>query len=227
MPKLLLFDIDGTLIDSGGAGLLALNWALEELTGVADGMRDVNPAGKTDIQILREALANAGLEMEQRLFSGFMVSYPMHLEKALKVTNGGVKPGVRELLERLQIQEDHYLGLLTGNVEIGARLKLQRYSLHSFFSVGAYGSDEEDRNKLPVVAIRKAQKAYGVSVGLSDCVVIGDTPRDVECAKVHGLPCLVVATGRYPLEVLQLTEADLILPDLSDTDRIVQWVARL
>lgn len=224
MATLILFDIDGTLVYSGGAGKRGFNLTLEKLTGIRDGFDAVDCRGKTDIQIIREACTALGLDMDGRLVSEFLAAYPLYLKEAMSTAEGHVKPGVRELLERLSSEESFFLGLLTGNVEAGARLKLEPFDLYSFFPFGAFGNDEEDRNLLLPVAVRRLLEFSGVAVDYSDCIVIGDTPLDVECASVYGAYSLAVATGTHPVEVLEGVGADLVLPDLSETDRVVEWI---
>ena len=227
MVSLILFDIDGTLIDTGGAGLIALNRTVEDLLGIENSMDGVNPAGKTDLQILREALAKHSREPSQDFINNFLNAYPGHLADALRKTNGSVKPGVEVLLNDLECKPEYCLGLLTGNLEVGAQLKLKRYSLWHYFKLGAYGTDDENRNGLVQVAIRKYSEKFGVPLQSSECVIIGDTPRDVECAQVNGSPCLAVATGRYDFETLNKNGADLVLPNLSHTAKIIQWLNSL
>lgn len=227
MPKLILFDVDGTMVDSGGAGKEALTHTLEDLVGITDGFHSVSFVGKTDMQILREALSKHGLEFEPRLMAGFLDRYPDHLKAAMVTRTSRLKPRVRELLLRLQAKNGFFLGLLTGNVEVGARMKLEPFSLNSFFPFGAFGDDEEDRNLLLPVAVRRLVERKGVSVDYANCVVIGDTPLDVACAKAFGAPCIAVGTGPCPIEDLYSTDADLVLQDFTDTDLIVRWLDRL
>ena len=225
MPKLILFDIDGTLIDSGRAGSVALNRALEELTGVSNGLRGVDLAGNTDPRIIREAFEKLGLSSRDGLMGPLIERYLVHLRAEVPVAKGRhLKLGVKELLSALQGRDDFFLGLLTGNLEEGAGIKLGPFGLNPFFQVGAYGSDEEDRNRLLPVAVRRLHEMEGVLIDYRDCIVIGDTPRDVTCARVHGSRCLAVATGLYSLEVLEKTEADLVVSDLSDRELILRWI---
>ena len=137
-----------------------------------------------------------------------------------------MKVGVMELLHTLQGLEDIFLGLLTGNTEEGARLKLASYSLNRFFPLGAFGSDAEERNRLLPIALKRLRQAESISVRYQDCVVIGDTPKDVECAHAHGASAIAVATGPYHLEQLKETEADFVVSDLSNTGQIVGWITR-
>ena len=223
-PKFILFDIDGTLVGIDGAGSRSLNRALLELTGIPDGFRGINFAGKTDLQIMREGLGKLGLVDEKGLLQALMDSYLLHLREELPKGKPHMKVGVKGVLNALRGLEDIYLGVLTGNVETGARLKLQPFGLGQYFQGGAFGSDSEDRNLLLPIAVRRLQESESISVSYERCVVVGDTPRDVECGLVHGASCIAVATGTYSLEELENTEADLVVPDLSNTEVIVNWI---
>jgi phosphoglycolate phosphatase len=227
MPKLILFDIDGTLLDSGGAGIKALNNALEDLSGVRDGFAGIDCAGKTDKAIIKEALSRCGLEPLNGSIEDFILRYVGHLRKTVHNDRAHVKVGVQALLQRLSRESDMSLGLLTGNVEPGARIKLERFYLNGFFPAGAFGSDEEDRNLLLPIAVRRFLNGPRVSFDYSDCVVIGDTPRDVTCAHVHGASSIAVATGPYSVQDLAKTQANLVIDDLSETEKIVDWIAEL
>lgn len=224
MTKFILFDIDHTLVYSGGAGMVALNRTMEELTGIADGFQGIRCAGKTDAQILREAMDKHRLTSVDGDFHRFMSRYVEHLNLAMDEITGHVKPGVLELLHELSKANGFVLGLLTGNIEEGARIKLGRFGLNEFFSVGAYGSDSEDRNVLLPIAVERLAKVHGVHLACEDCLVIGDTPLDVECARVHGAASVAVATGPYSLEALNETGAELVLADLSDTQGVMKWL---
>jgi phosphoglycolate phosphatase-like HAD superfamily hydrolase len=224
MTKFILFDIDHTLIYSGGAGVVALNRTMEELTGIAQGFQGINCAGKTDAQILREAMIKHRLDSSEGDMVRFLRRYVEHLNLAMDEITGHVKPGIQELLNELSRENGFVLGLLTGNIEEGARIKLGRFGLNEFFSVGAFGSDSEYRNDLLPIAVDRLAREHGVKVAFKDCLVIGDTPLDVECAKVHGAGSLAVATGPYALEILNETEPELALPDLSDTREVMAWL---
>jgi len=226
MPRFVLFDIDSTLIDSGGAGRAALNLSLQEFTGVTDGFKEIKFAGKTDPLIIREAFAHLGIAMQDGVLADFLRLYLAHLERTIGNGKGVLKPGVAKLLEKLSRDDRLILGLLTGNIHQGARLKLEQHSLNPYFALGAFGDDSEDRNQLLPVAVRRLSEVMGVSVEYRDCVVIGDTPKDVAAARIHGAVAVAVATGPYPLEALLETEADLVVPDLSDTDGILSWLLR-
>lgn len=227
MPRFILFDIDGTLTDWAGAGRRALNQAMSEVTGIEDGFRGVGFAGKTDLLIIREGLEKLGLDPRGPMISLVAGRYVANLRIEVARGGGHVKVGVRELIEGLQNMDACVLGLLTGNLEEGARIKLEPFGLNQFFSVGAYGDDGEDRNLLLPVALLRLREQRRMSLNPNDCLVIGDTPKDVECARVHGALSIAVATGPYPLEVLQKTGADLVVPDLSGTARLLGWIQGL
>jgi phosphoglycolate phosphatase len=215
--KFLLFDIDGTLIDSGGAGMRSLNLAFEEMFSVRDAFRTVSMAGKTDPQILKEALALHGIESRNGIVPEFYRTYLRYLSEQIVNGKGHVKPGMRELLEILKERKGYVLGLLTGNIEGGAAIKLEHFGLRSFFVTGAFGSDAEDRNRLLPIAVGKLCRTMSIAVPFTDCVVVGDTPRDVECARPYGAFSVAVATGPYSSAALSAAGADIVFEDLSDT----------
>jgi len=216
--KYILFDIDGTLIDSGGAGVQALNLAFEEMFSVCDAFKGISMAGKTDLQIVMEGLRLHRIESSNGIVHGFFDSYVEHLKNNIDPQKGHVKTGIREALDLLKEEKDFLLGLLTGNIERGARMKLGAFDLARYFSIGAFGDDHADRNKLLPIALDKLRKGRSLDLDYSDCVVIGDTPRDVECSKPYGAYAIAVATGPYSYDLLSETEADIVFHDLSDTN---------
>ncbi|MBI5249552.1 MAG: HAD hydrolase-like protein [Desulfomonile tiedjei] len=228
MHALVLFDIDGTLIDSGGAGIAALNQALEDLTGIKDGFNGIDCAGKTDIQIIKEACEKLHLESDNGLIPRFVGRYLTHLKPHVQIRNGGrVKVGIHNLLNGLAQDGNYGLGLLTGNIKEGARLKLEPHSLNEFFSFGAFGDDSEDRNQLLPIAVKRYSELTGKVVDFGRCLVVGDTPRDVACARVHGAQCLAVATGRHSVEDLERAGANLTLSDLSETELVLRRIEQI
>ncbi len=220
---LLLFDIDGTLLDSGGAGTRALNAAFVDLLGVDDAFEGISMAGKTDIQIIREGIERAGYHPDERLLSSLTEAYLRIL--GMEIVNSGKrrKPGVEILLSRLE-DAKYPLGLLTGNIEDGARIKLRSLDLESYFASGAFGSDHEDRNQLLPIAVRRFN-SLGICVRPEDCIVIGDTPRDIECARVHGARCIAVATGPYGKESLRDHSPDLLIDDLTCISEFLSFIS--
>lgn len=225
-PVFVLFDIDGTLVSLDGAGSRSLNRAMEELLQVTDGFRDIDFAGKTDLQIIREGLDTLGLADRDDLMHSLLERYLLQLRSEVSTGRGHVKSGVRELLAALRELEGIYLGLLTGNAETGARLKLEPFGLNQYFQIGAFGSDSEDRNLLLPIAVQRLQESESISVSHDRCVVVGDTPKDVECAYVHGASSIAVATGTYSLQELEKTDAELITADLANTEKILAWIRR-
>jgi phosphoglycolate phosphatase-like HAD superfamily hydrolase len=199
---------------------------MEDLLGIPNGFRGINFAGKTDLQIIREGLQKFDLLDREDLLHLLLDRYLGYLHTEVANARGHVKEGVKKLLFNLKDLSGVYLGLLTGNVEAGARLKLNTFGLNGFFPVGAFGDDSENRNLLLPFAVERLLDSESIEVNYEHCVVIGDTPSDVECARIHGASSIAVATGTYTLEQLKRTAADLVLPDLSDTEQIVEWICR-
>lgn len=217
--KLLLFDIDGTLIDSGEAGTRALNLAFEEIFSIPEAFRGISMAGKTDIQIMKEAMRRHGLDSENGDLKILCENYIRHLKAQIDNPRRHLKPFIRETLTALSERRDLALGLLTGNIRDGAMIKLSPFGISHYFSLGAFGDDHEDRNRLLPVAVERFMRVYKRDIDYRDCIIIGDTPRDVECAKAHGANAIAVATGPYPYETLLSTKADIVLRDMSELTR--------
>jgi phosphoglycolate phosphatase len=215
MNKLILFDIDGTLITTGGAGTRSMNLAFKELFGIEKAFAQIPMAGKTDIQIMKEGLKTHGLPYLNGNVGRMTEKYIDFLKVEIKNPEKRLKHGVKEALDMLK-EMDMTIGLLTGNLRTGARIKLGACGIDDYFIDGAFGSDHEDRDKLLPIAIDKFL-ARGNHFSPENCIVIGDTPRDVQCAKVHGARCIAVSTGPYSREDLLTTEADIVVDSLSET----------
>lgn len=213
--RLVLFDIDGTLIDSGGAGVRSLDLALKELFSLDNAFQGIAMAGKTDTQIIREGLSKHGISTDGNVES-VVTAYLKFLRQEINNDGKHVKPGIFETLDGLILRKETGLGLLTGNLEAGARIKLDPFGLNRYFPSGAFGSDDEDRNNLLPIAIRRFEDLLQEDIAPDDCIVVGDTPRDVECAHIYGAICIGVATGPYSADDLIDAGADYILEDLSD-----------
>lgn len=213
--RFVLFDIDGTLIDPGGAGRRSMSKAFYQMFSIRDAFAGIIMAGKTDIQIIREGLGIHGLPSRDGILESILSQYLKNLEIEINNTRRHIMPGVLELLGALKTADGYWLGLLTGNIERGARIKLGAFNLNRYFPVGAFGDDSEDRNSLLPIAVEKLRKSRNIHVNYSDCIVIGDTPKDVQCSKPLGATSIVVSTGPYSYESLLGTGADYVLRDLS------------
>jgi len=217
---LILFDIDGTLVLTGRAGMRAMNRACQETVGHLSALNGVAVAGRTDWIILHDVMANHGLSLDTVLLERLRRLYVSHLAEEIVLPGEGVKdvmPGIRELLMQLHRRTDIALGLLTGNFEDGARIKLEHFDLWKYFSVGAFGGDSADRNDLVPIAMRRARDRGIADVPASRVLVVGDTPHDVACAHTAGAVAVAVATGGYDVDRLHETGADYVFADLSDT----------
>ena len=221
--RLVLFDIDGTLIDSGGAGVRALNLAFKELFSLENGFEGISMAGKTDTQIIKEGLSKHAITLDGT--TGAVINaYLTHLRREIQNDRKQVKPGIYDVLEQLKLLQDLGLGLLTGNLETGARIKLEPFGLNEYFPSGAFGSDDEDRNNLLPIAVKRLEKLSRMEIEISECIVVGDTPRDVECAHMYGAICIGVATGPYSCDALIEAGADHVVPDLKDDNVVLQFL---
>lgn len=221
--RLILFDIDGTLIDSGGAGTRSLNLAFEKVFSIENAFNGISMAGKTDTQIMKEALVKHGISTDGNL-SPIIDAYLRHLREEINNNRKYAKPGVYEILEKLSLIRNVGVGLLTGNIEPGARIKLEPFSLNKYFPAGAFGSDDEDRNRLLPIAIKRFEELYKRKTRADECMVIGDTPRDVHCAKIYGAMCIGVATGPYPSDALIAAGADHVVENLSGHNTLLQFL---
>jgi phosphoglycolate phosphatase len=227
MPKLLLFDIDGTLVLTGGAGIRAMNRAGEEILGVTDLLRGTEVAGRTDWIIMHDAMKKSGHELDEDLFERMRAAHHVYLREEIEHRGDGVKdvmPGIRALLPALQSRDDVHLGLLTGNFEEAARIKLGHFDLWDYFRCGAFGDDAADRNALVPFAVDRARECGLGTFDYADVVVIGDTPNDVACAVAVGALPVAVATGNYTLDQLRATGAPFVLEDLSDTEGFLRML---
>ncbi|RMG75236.1 MAG: HAD family hydrolase [Nitrospirae bacterium] len=218
----LLFDIDGTLLESGEAGTRALNRAFQSLFSIPDGFKGISMAGKTDIQIMKEALQAHGIGSSDGALQELTLRYIDYLKEEIDNPRKKLKPGVREFLQLVH-KKAIPSGLLTGNIKEGAHIKLGAFGLNRFFIDGAYGSDHEDRNRLLPIAVKRLNRK-GINISYKQCVVIGDTPRDVECAKIHGAKCIAVSTGPYSYDELKKTDADLVVESLQEQERILEFL---
>ena len=221
--RLVLFDIDGTLIDSGGAGVRALDLAMKDLFAIENAFRGITLAGRTDTQIIKDGLRKHALS-EDDMIGAVIHAYLRYLSREIHNDKRHVKPGIHEILAELQTLHHLSTGLLTGNLEKGARIKLEPFGLNEYFASGAFGSDDEDRNKLLPVAVNRFETLSQKKIKISECIIVGDTPRDVECAHIHGALCVGVATGSYSYKALVEAGADSVVEDLTDPNAVLQFL---
>jgi phosphoglycolate phosphatase-like HAD superfamily hydrolase len=225
MRKLVLFDIDGTLVLTGAAGLRAMNKACAELVGHADALAGIPVAGRTDRIILSDVAERVGRPMDAALLQELREKYVAHLREEIQLPGRGTKavmPGVRALLDALARRDDVFVGLLTGNFESGARIKLEHFDLWRYFRCGAFGDDSPDRNTLVPFALERARRCGLADITTEHILVVGDTPHDVACARAVGAVPVAVATGSFSTEQLQATGAEIVFRDLSDTDAFLR-----
>lgn len=219
--RLLLWDIDGTLINTGGAGVRALKLASTEHFGVEEDLRGIEIAGRTDSGIVHQILAKRGSPVTAENVNAFLDRYIKFLAQQLPLCDGRVLPGILELVTRFQPRSDRTLGLLTGNIGRGAQLKLQHYGLWKFFGFGAFADDHHDRNQLGAVACARALEKTGRQFPPHCVDVIGDTAHDIACGKAIGARTIAVATGSWSRQMLAECEPDFLFDDLSKVTDVI------
>lgn len=222
--RLLLFDIDGTLLRVTGGGRRAVADAISTVTNRTACMDGVSFSGRTDPDIFRTLLRKNGVSQPDEWIDEAIQHYVDAALETIQPRNVEPLPGVHSLLSRLAQRSDVFLGLVTGNVEAIAYHKLRSAGLAEHFSVGAFGSDHENRNKLPAIATRRASVEAGRSFSLSQVVIIGDTRHDIHCAQAAGARVAAVCTGRTARSDLHSHTPDLLLESLNDTDDIEQQI---
>jgi len=222
MPKrLLLWDIDATLITTAGAGDKALKQIVARRFGVEDNLHDIEIAGRTDVGIVRSILRKYGIALTEENVRALLEEYLERLEKNLPQLEGRILPGVAEIIARLHPKPDRVLALLTGNLRRGAQLKLQRYGLWDYFEFGAFADDHHDRNELGAFARRRAQEKHGHEFAAAAIDVIGDTGHDIACGKIFGARTIAVATGSWTRAQLAQHQPDFLFDDLSEVEQVI------
>ncbi len=227
--KLLLFDIDGTLLTTRGIGRTVVEAALSELTGLTISTEGVSFSGKTDPQILREVLTlhQADTSLLNGRFSEVVEVFRRTMRRMFDPAATDALAGAQPLVEQLHTDDRVQLGLLTGNLREMAYLKVGAIGLgETHFPFGAFGCDSENRNKLPAVAVERASAHARRSFDARDVVIIGDTPRDIECGRLGGCTTVAVATGKYDRAALAAHDPDVLLDDLADAEAFVESVLR-
>ena len=219
--KLVLFDIDGTILWSGGAGEQALREALRDRFGRDDDLGKIEIAGNTDSKIARQIFALHGIAPTPENLAEFLDGYLLRLEQLLPRVRGHLLPGILELLEKLRALPHVALALLTGNLARGAELKLSHYGVWHFFEFGAFADDHHDRNELGRFACARATRTHGGEFPRENIFVLGDTPHDIACGRAFGAKTVGIATGNYTREQLAECAADFVFDDLSSTDHVI------
>lgn len=219
--RLLLFDIDGTLITSGGAGESALRDAMKTRFGIDEDLGGILLAGATDKKIAVAMLEKNRLAPTPENITALLDEYLAHLETRMPRHDGRVLPGMIELLEVLAKREEAVLALLTGNVVRGAEIKLTHYGVWHHFEFGAFADDHHDRNELGKFARARAHDRHGIEFPPERIFVIGDTPRDIECGRAIGAKTVAIATGHYSFEELAEHTPDFLFQDFSETNCVV------
>jgi phosphoglycolate phosphatase len=223
--RVLLFDIDGTLLNPNQEGRACFSRALVDVFGISGPINDFDMAGKTDWQIVTELMTHAGLhpDLVAEKREAVFTAYAHQVEIAAPTFNMVVLPGVLHLLEVLSKRPEFILGLVTGNVRQAVPYKLQAVGIDpGQFTFGAFGSEHPDRNALPGLAISRLEKVLGRSIDLEHMLVIGDTPRDIACARHAGLKVLSVATGHFGRAVLAADHPDYLLDDFTDIEAVME-----
>lgn len=223
--RLILFDIDGTLIRSSGAGRATIAYAMEKVFGTAGSLESYPFAGKTDSRIIRDLLEEAGVPASDIDNEIETVYDLMALKGRSLFVQNGIRacPGVPELLAALRSNGEVLLGLLTGNISQTAPLKLAAAGIDpAGFQVGAYGSDANERNDLPEIAWERAAGITGQGFDGRHTVIVGDTPADITCAKASGSMSVAVATGHHSADILAKLRPDFLFENLRDTENVLE-----
>ena len=214
MVRLVLFDIDGTLIRTGGAGVKAFARTFADEFKAADGFERLKFAGRTDTGLVREFFSFHQIPPTPGNFERFFERYVFWLDHILRESKTEVCPGVWEFIHALQrLPQAPLLGLLTGNIRLGAEIKLRHFNLWEAFQTGAFGDDHEERDQIAAVAHQRGSRILGTDLRGDEVVVIGDTPLDIRCARAIGARALAVATGGTKLAELKQHQPDWAIPD--------------
>ena len=220
--KLLLWDIDGTLVLTGGAGMRAMDRAFKDFFDVENALQGVNMAGRTDTSIIQDAMKKYGIAYTEQIFQQYKEQYYRYIAEEIKVDHPEktIMKGVQELLQTLEKRQDIVLALLTGNWEKSGRIKLAHFGLDRYFEFGAFADDSGIRNDLLPFAIRRFQERYGYVPDKRDTYIIGDTPADINCAKPYDVVSVAVAAAHYSRHELLAYEPDYIFDDFSDLQEV-------
>lgn len=218
-----LFDIDGTLLRSGGAGQHAMELALEDTFGVCGPYENISAAGRTDRAITTDLFNHHGIDLTEAALERFTKAYLSHLPTSLSTRGGCVLPGVIQLLEGLS-ERGAALGLLTGNFQVSAQVKLKHFQIEHYFDFGGYGDHHHERDDVARWALKEACTFLQRDVPAHATWVIGDTPSDIRCARAIGARVIAVATGVFPFGELEREEPDFLLDSLADVTMVLNLI---
>ena len=223
-PKLILFDIDGTLMRTAGIGRESMEKAFKKTFGVRNGFDKIQMMGRTDPSILKEAMTNNSISWSDKFADRFKESYCDYFIEGIQIPQHGKKlcPGIRELLETLNKNSEFIVGLLTGNWKETAEIKLEYFGIDHFFQIGAFADDSEIRDELLPFALQRVKDKTGLEIPSSQAWIVGDTPLDIKCAEPHGARTLAVATGFHSKEDLEKENPDFVFQDLEDTNEVLK-----
>jgi phosphoglycolate phosphatase len=214
---LILWDIDGTLLHSGGAGMKALEAALQGVFGISGSLAGIEFAGRTDPWIIRQIFSRFGIEYSAENLSRYVEGYIALLPRVFEASGARVLPGVAKILGQAAEHPTVVQGLLTGNLRRGAETKLGYHGLWNFFPIGAFADDSEARNELGPHALRRAASHWGIDFPADHVWIVGDTPHDIACARAFGARAMAVATGNFRAAELAAFNPDVVLENLEDT----------
>ncbi|MFO7889581.1 MAG: HAD family hydrolase [bacterium] len=222
--KLILFDIDGTLINTGGAGSESMRIAFEQIWGIPDGFKNIFMMGKTDSTILREVLKNNNLTWDEDNVNTFLKYYFQTLKQEIKKDRSGKRicPGIIPLLESLYSRTDFSISLLTGNFKESAFIKLNHFNIDHYFQDGAFCNDTENREEMVPIIKKRTERKEKITIHNNDIFVIGDTPSDINSARKNGVHAVGVTTGVHTYKDLQAHNPDHLFTNLSDTASVLQ-----
>lgn len=216
MVKLVLFDIDGTLVHTGGAGIKAFAKVFATEFGVANGVENMKFAGRTDVNLVREFFTMNGITTNEANFRRFFENYVFWLDQILRHSETKACVGVLEFMQALRtLSNPPRLGLLTGNVRLGAEIKLRHFDLWKEFEMGGFADDHEDRDQIAHAALKRGSRVLGQELRGEQVLVIGDTPLDIRCGRAIGAKVLAVATGGATLDELKRHQPDWAVEDLN------------